>query len=312
MNILITGGSGVIGSRFISNVLHKHKLIAVGKNISNYPEFVRLHKNFKFYEFDLCSENHFVIQDRIDCILHLAGVVTGSSHRTEDYMKANVLGTNKLVIFAKENEIQNFILASTVSVYGHQPAKKLIETNKLLGNTDYAISKIDAERLVQLSNLQNYTIFRIASVFGKDTKGFVSKLQRLLKKRILPFPEDSESKKSFIHIIDLIEFLERAVETPKKGIFNLAHPESFSFSELALILKSKARSGFVIQIVLGKLLLSVIHQLNRLLYSLRITKNPKRIDLRPLLEFVEVSPKKAIQQFAYLPKIHLNSDWEHL
>jgi UDP-glucose 4-epimerase len=312
MNILITGGSGVIGSRFIARVLHKHKLIAVGKNISNFPEYIRFHKNFKFYEFDLGSENRFLVQDRVDCILHLAGVVSGSSNSTEDYMKANVLGTNKLIIFAKENGIQNFIFASTVSVYGHQPGKKLIETDKLLGNSDYAISKIDAERLVQLSGVENYTIFRIASVFGKDTKGFVSKLQKLLRKRLLPFPEDSESKKSFIHVLDVVEFLERAVENPKKGIFNLAHPDSFSFSELAVILKSKSGSGFVFRIILGKLLLTVIHQLNRLLYLLRITENPKRIDLRPLLEFVEVNPKKAIQQFAFLPKIHLNNDWEHL
>ncbi|MBP7283997.1 MAG: NAD(P)-dependent oxidoreductase [Leptospiraceae bacterium] len=312
MNILITGGSGVIGSRFIAKILHKHKLIAVGKNISKYPEFVRLHKNFKFYEFDLNSENRFVIQDRVDCILHLAGVVSGHSNTTEDYMKANVLGTNKLIIFAKEYGVKNFILASTVSVYGHQPGRRLVETSTLMGNTDYAISKIDAEKLVQLSGIETYMIFRIGSVFGKDTKGFISKLQRLLRKKLLPFPEDSDSKKSFIHVSDLIEFLERAVENPKKGIFNLAHPDAFSFSKIALILKSKAGNGFTVRILLGKLLLSVIHRVNQVLYSLRITKNPKRIDLRPLLEFVEVNPKKAIQQFAYLPKIHLNSDWEHL
>lgn len=312
MNILITGGSGVIGSRFIAKILHKHKIIAIGKNISKYPEYVRLHKNFKFYEFDLSSENRFLIQDRVDCIVHLAGIVSGSGNTTEDYMKANVLGTNKLVIFAKESGVKNFILASTVSVYGHQPGKSLVETDFLLGNTDYAISKIDAEKLVQLSNLDSYTIFRIASVFGKDTKGFVYKLQRLLQRNLLPFPEDSSSKKSFIHVSDLVEFLERAVENPKRGIFNLAHPESFSFSEIALILKSKAGKGFIIRIFIGKLLLSVIHKINQILYFLRISKNSKRIDLRPLLEFIEVNPKKAIQQFAYLPKINLNSDWEHL
>lgn len=312
MNILITGGSGVVGSRFISKMLHKHRFIAIGKNILHFPEAVRLHKNFKFYELDLCSENRLEISDRIDCILHLAGVVSSSSHTNEDYMNTNVLGTNKLVIFAKENKIQNFILASTVSVYGHQPARRLIETNRLLGNSDYAISKRDAEKLVQLSGIENYTIFRIASVFGKDTKGFITKLQRLLRKRLLPFPEDSGSKKSFIHVLDVVEYLERAVEFPKKGIFNLAHIESFSFSELAIILKSKTNSGFVLRIVLGKFLLSFVHQLNRVLYSLHFTKNPKRIDFRPLLEFVEVNPKKAIQQFAYIPKIHLNSDWENL
>ncbi|MBL0262392.1 MAG: SDR family oxidoreductase [Leptospiraceae bacterium] len=173
MNILITGGSGVIGSRFISKMLHRHKLIAVGKNFSNFPEYMRLHKNFKFYEFDLASENRFGIQDRIDCILHLAGVVSGSSNKTEDYMRTNVLGTNKLLIFAKENKVPTFILASTVSVYGNQPGKKLKETDRLLGNTDYAISKIDAERLVLNSGIETYTIFRIASVFGKETKGFI-------------------------------------------------------------------------------------------------------------------------------------------
>lgn len=312
MNILITGGSGVIGSRFITRVMHKHKIVAIGKTFSNFPEYIRLHKNFKFYEFDLTSEKKLIIPDRINCILHLAGAVSGSVHQTEDYMRANVLGTNKLIIYAKENKIPNFIFASSVSAYGHQPGKKLLETDRLAGNTDYAISKIDAEKLVQMSGLENYTIFRIASVFGKDTKGFISKLQRLVKKRVLPFPDDSNSKKSFIHILDLVEFLERAIENPKKGIFNLAHPDSFSFSEIAVILKSKSKTNFVFKILLGKLLLALIHKLNQILYLLKFTKNPKRIDLRPLLEFVEVNPKKAIQQFAFLPKIHLNSDWEHL
>ncbi|HMY30855.1 MAG TPA: NAD(P)-dependent oxidoreductase [Leptospiraceae bacterium] len=312
MNILITGGSGVIGTRFISKVLHKHKLIAIGKNFSKFPEFIRLHKNFKFYEYDLTSEKKFNIPDKINCILHLAGAVSGSTHNTEDYMRTNVLGTNKLIIFAKENKIPNFILASSVSVYGHQPGKKLVETDLLAGNTDYAISKIDAEKLVQMSGLENYTIFRIASVFGKDTKGFITKLERIIKKRILPFPEDRNSKKSFIHILDLVEFLERAIENPKKGIFNLAHSDSFSFSEISVILKAKTKSNFVIKVFIGKILLSFIHKTNQFLYFLKITKNPKRIDLRPLLEFIEVNPKKAIQQFAFLPKIHLNSEWEHL
>ena len=126
-------------------------------------------KIFKFYEFDLASENRFSIQDRIDCILHLAGIVSGSANKTEDYMRANVLGTNKLIILQKKKD--SYFYHGKHSIRLRTPAwQKLVETDKLLGNTDYAISKIDAESLVQNSGLETYTIFRIALFSEKIQK----------------------------------------------------------------------------------------------------------------------------------------------
>lgn len=103
--IFITGGSGVLGKALIGKLIPDFKIIAIGTNHSHFPEHIRHHKHFKFYERDLVkikSPKDFAITESIDLVLHLAAVVSGAKVDEETYYQINVNSTKHLVGFAEE------------------------------------------------------------------------------------------------------------------------------------------------------------------------------------------------------------------
>ncbi len=311
MNILLTGGSGVIGNRFIEKMIDSAKIISIGRDFSKFPEKFRHHKNFKFYEYDLNSEKEILIPDRIDKILHLAAHVTDSKLDSVKY-EFNFKSTDKLIQFAKSNKVEHFLFASTVSLYGFQGNEFLDEDSTLLGESSYALSKIHSEKLILNSGIKIFTILRIASVFGNNTKGFIFKLEKLFQKKIIPTPVDFSRKKSFIHIDDLVLFLVQALKYKKNGIFNLAYPVGFSFYDIIESITENKNSDFYLKIKLSPFTLKLILIINKILYKTKLAKSNNRIDVKPIQEFIWVNSEKAIKEFSYSPKISLLSKWRDI
>jgi UDP-glucose 4-epimerase len=310
MNILLTGGSGVIGIRFIQKMIDSVKIISLGREFINFPEQFRHHKNFKFYEFDLNSENEILVPDKVDVILHLAANVTNPKLVSKDY-ELNLKSTKKLIEFAKKNNVEQFLFASSISVYGlHE--NFALEDSILKADSDYAKSKIESENLLLNSGIKYYSIFRIASVFGKETKGFIYKLEKLFQKKIIPVPIDFFQKKSFIHLEDLVSFFEKALKHKKQGIYNLAYPVGFNFFDILESITEDKNSDFYFKIKLSPFVLKLVSILNGILYKTKLVKTNKRIDLKPIQEFIWVNSDKAIKEFSYSPKISLLSKWRDI
>ena len=308
--ILVTGGSGIIGSLLIEKLLSDHKVIAIGKNLEKFPVFIRQHKNFKFYTYDLTTSLRIEISDRLDAIVHLAAIVSGLNRSSQEYLDVNLRSTEELLHFATKCRIKKFIFASSVSVYGEGPGLKT-ENDPLLGKTNYAFSKISAEKKVQQSKL-NFIIFRLASVYGKNTKGYINKLAGFLKKGFIPSPENERSQKSFIYIEDAVEFFIRAIDSKKKirGIYNIAYPDPVLYEALAGLLRSKLNRKFALKIRLSKTVKFLIGALNKIVFYLKIAKTDRLFDSTSFSEPISVSSEKAIREFGYAPKIGINEGIE--
>lgn len=301
MNILITGGSGVIGSKLIPLLLEENKLIAIGRELKHFPEYIRHHKNFKFYEIDLFSGDILKITDRVDFIVHLAALVSDHYHTHDEYFALNFEGTKKLIQFARKNNVKNFFFTSSVSVYGESLSnRKLTEKSRLTGKTDYALSKIEAEKALVNSGL-NYVIFRVASVYGPGSKGFINKIIKLTSRGVVPFPIGKEYKKSFIYIDDLVEYVIRTLREPKLGIYNISHPDVVSYVELLELIKLTINKKYVLKLYINKIVMFIVKIFNKILHLSKVTKNPRKINLDPLLNQIVVSPNLAIKEFEYSP-----------
>jgi len=175
MKILMTGGSGSIGSELIPILLSSgHIVVSLSRRTIGIS-----HSNFKSIQCDLSIlsfENgkfiykgneeveHSLLDNisKIDCILHLAGLPSGEGFTLEDYLKQNLYPTQTLVGIAKYFNIPKFIYSSTASVYGeNESLEPSIETDSLNGKSFYAVSKIESEKYVVQSNIPNFIIFRI-------------------------------------------------------------------------------------------------------------------------------------------------------
>ena len=178
MNLLITGGSGYVGSRLIYKLLDETDI-----NITNYDVSLfgdkHLPKNKKFFYFkeDITDSKKFseIINLReIDTVLHLACISNDPTYELNSQLskKINYDCFEDLVRVSKENGVNKFIYASTCSVYGISDSPNVTETNELKPITDYNKYKALCEPILQkyLDNNFHGIIIRPATVCGFSEK----------------------------------------------------------------------------------------------------------------------------------------------
>jgi nucleoside-diphosphate-sugar epimerase len=294
LNILLTGGSGFLGRSLIP-FLSSHTIYLLGRK---FPEqFINL-TNLHFLQHDISSESKIVCEEKIDLIIHLAAIASGEGKSEDEYFLTNTLGTQKIIDFAKSANVKKIIFASSVSVYGSSGKKfGILESDSLLGKTAYAKSKIEAEKIVQSSGI-SFIILRIASVYGKGSKGFIHKLVRLCNKGLAPFPCIKNNKKSFIHISDLTHFIASIIDKNIDGIFNVSNPEEMEYTYLlnSIIKYSKEKNNRLafIKIPLPSFALNLSNVYRKI--------TGKDIGLAPLFEQFTVSSEKAMLEAGFKPE----------
>ncbi len=315
MKILMTGGSGSIGSELIPILLSSgHIVVSLSRRTIDTH-----HLNFKSIQCDLSIlsfENgkfiykgneeveHSLLDNisKIDCILHLAGLPSGEGFTLEDYLKQNLYPTQTLVGIAKYFNIPKFIYSSTASVYGeNESLEPSIETDSLNGKSFYAVSKIESEKYVLQSNIPNIVIFRISSVYGRNLKSYINKIIKYYNKSLFPYPLKKNLFKSFIYIEDLLSFIMSGLLYEGNGIFNLSHPQKVS-SEILFKTLSNFYPKFVLKIYIPEFLIFIEEKLSKW-FDLK----KRETTLKPLFHKSLINSTKAIQELNYTPKIDIQA-----
>ncbi|TGK81327.1 NAD(P)-dependent oxidoreductase [Leptospira noumeaensis] len=305
--ILITGGSGVLGKELLKDLIEDYKIIAIGNHYTHFPDSIRFHKNFKFYERDLSkikNPDDFLIPESIDLILHLAAVVSGAKVTEEVYHQINVTSTQLLVEFAKSRNIPHFGFVSSVSVYGSKEINLNINSERM-GTTIYAKTKLLAENYI-LNSGKNYSLFRMASIYGKGTKSFISKLLSLSKLKFYPYISSSR-KKSVIHIADatkaLVTWTKQTLDgkTPKP-VYVFSHPEFVTVNQVINTFQSLRIMGkFLFPIPVGGFFAKMIELVFRSLAFLK-RKPFHGSPLQPLLESVAIYDSQSFENLGIFPE----------
>ena len=214
--LLITGGTGFIGRPLATY------LAAQGYTLHlplRSPEKFEINSpGIKIFQIqDLSAHTDWQASlEGVDIVIHLAARAHHMNDKNDDatlekYRAANTLATEKLLAQAKQTHVKCFIFISTIKVLGeyttHLPFDDQTEPNP---HDHYALSKLDAEKLVQGSGL-NYCILRLPLVYGPYPKGNLQKLSRLIDLGIpLPFLS-VKNKRSFLSIEHLIEIIEKII-----------------------------------------------------------------------------------------------------
>lgn len=183
MSYLITGGAGFIGSHVAERLLQRGERVIILDNFNNYydPAIKRAsikriqHENLTVVEGDVRDAELIkkIFKDYgIRRVAHLAAMagVRLSVYETPLYMDVNTTGSMNLFEAARDNEIEQFVLASTSSVYGTTKVLPFIETDTAdRPLAAYPASKRAAEILAYTYhnlNKANYTVLRFFNVYG--------------------------------------------------------------------------------------------------------------------------------------------------
>ncbi|URD69948.1 NAD-dependent epimerase/dehydratase family protein [Leptospira borgpetersenii] len=234
--VLVTGGSGSLGLVLLPELVKNYRVVCIGRKLSSFPDSIRFHSNFVFYEVDLENDPEFSINEKPEFIIHLAGKVSGQASSLEEYKRGNELSTQKILRFASKSRTTKILFSSSSSVYGfsNQP---VTETSVLNGNTFYAISKIECESLVRKSK-NPFVILRIASIYGPTSKSFLNKLLKLFQYGILLYSGNPNFKKSMVHSSDVVAIILIILKKWNKvsgKIFNVAYPRALSSKEIEIL-----------------------------------------------------------------------------
>lgn len=177
-NILITGGSGYVGTRLIFRLLANstHNIINYDLSIFGDQHLPR-HAKFIYVKGDLRDKNKFkkaLTDNKIDTVIHLACISNDPTFELNNTLskQINFDCFEDLVSISKNNGVSKFIYASTCSVYGISDTPYVTEDHPLLPITDYNKYKALCEPVLKkyIDNNFKGVIIRPATVCGFSEK----------------------------------------------------------------------------------------------------------------------------------------------
>jgi nucleoside-diphosphate-sugar epimerase len=196
MKILVTGSSGFVGTHLVK----------------------KLSKNNQIVKYDLV-EGQDVLNEKlltqklqnVDLVIHLAAFIsaTESWEKPMDYMRNNTLGTLSVIDCAIKAGVKKMIFFSSAAV----KAKPL---------TPYAVSKINAEKIVELykDNI-NVVIVRPENIYGLGQKanyGYVihSFIKAVKSADSMNIYGSGKQSRDFIYIDDVVDVVEKLISLKVK------------------------------------------------------------------------------------------------
>ena len=242
MNILLTGGSGLIGSELTE------KLIEYGHQVRILTREKDIEHPFYHWSKDRIDDKVF---ENLDGIIHLAGASI-SKRWTKSYKKevldSRVDTANLLFRYVQkhQNKLKFFISASGTAYYGQITSDKIFVENDS-PHSDF-LGKVCVEwenAAFQFQELGARVVcLRTSLVLAKNGDGF-----RLLKKPIqLGVGANLGNGKQWLPWIHLDDLVQMYVDTVNKsemnGSYNASSPENLSYSEFNHLLAKKLNKPF--------------------------------------------------------------------
>ncbi len=177
-NILITGGSGYVGSRLCSRLIRKDNLNIVNYDISLFgDDHLPKNKQYAYVKGDLRNTkllNETIKNYKIDTVLHLACISNDPTFelKSDISKQINFDCFDDLVSISKMNNVTKFVYASTASVYGITDNPYVTEEHPLLAMTDYNRYKAKCEPVLAKYLDKNFKgiIIRPSTVCGYSEK----------------------------------------------------------------------------------------------------------------------------------------------
>jgi len=250
MNILLTGGSGFIGSHLSNELLKdgKNKLIIVDNlltgNLENIQNLLDS-KNVTFIQHDV--QDHIEIDEKLDYVLHLASAASPVAYTENpiNTLKAGSLGTINTLGLARKHKAEYF-LASTSEVYGDPLISP--QNEEYWGNVNpngersmYDEAKRFAEAATttyaRSYNLKT-KIIRIFNTYGpnmqlNDGRVVTNLIVQALNNEDLTIYGDGTQTRSFSYVSDTVAGIIAMMNSRHYEVFNIGNPYEITVEELA-------------------------------------------------------------------------------
>ena len=268
--ILVTGGSGYIGSHTVLELLNKNYEVVVVDNFSNssFESIRRVQKitgkTVTFYEADIRDEekmDEILSAHTIDAVIHFAAFkAVGESCRLPlKYYENNISGTVSLLKVLDKHNVKKIIFSSSATVYGDPERLPLDENCRLSTTNPYGSTKLMMENIMQdlwkADNAWNIILLRYFNPVGAHVSGLIGEDPKGIPNNLMPFvaqvasgklscinvfgndydTPDGTGVRDYIHVVDLALGHIAAIENCNDSgvhIYNLGTGRGYSVLEM--------------------------------------------------------------------------------
>jgi len=254
MKVVITGGSGFIGSHLAGFLIDSDYEVVVVDNLSigrleNISHLLE-HSKFTFLQADITDFDtiEIVFKDA-DWVFHLAALadIVPSIENPNEYYQTNVNGTFNVLEACRKYHVKKIIYSASSSCYGIPDEYPTKETAEIRPQYPYALTKNLGEQLVmhwsQLYNLPAVSL-RFFNVYGprartSGTYGAVFGVflaQKLAKKPYTVVGDGCQTR-DFTYVSDIVNAIVVAAESNLNGeIINIGSNNTYSINQLVELL----------------------------------------------------------------------------
>lgn len=244
--VIVTGGLGFIGSNLVESLVAENEVTIIDdqstgklKNVSGVQR-----DNLTIINGSITELNLVDIFTGQDYVFHQAAIpsVPRSINDPVSSNEANITGTLKVLVAAKDSGIKKVVNASSSSVYGDTPTLPKREDMPVKPLSPYAITKAASEFYCdvfrELYNLQTISL-RYFNVFGprqdpnSEYAAVIPKfIDSIWKNKPPVVYGDGEQSRDFSYVKHVVDANILACESDKTGIFNVACGRRITINEL--------------------------------------------------------------------------------
>jgi len=262
--ILITGGTGLVGSALSSFLGDDHKISILSRNREKTKSKGAYYWNPSSMEMDqVALKEH-------DTIIHLAGAGVGdkrwTTSRKKEILESRLDSTELLYsTLAKGNHsVSTFVTASATGVYGYDTGSVLVDEERIKPGDDF-LAMVVKELEASVDRISEFGIrvvkIRIGLVLS-NKGGALPKLIAPVKYGMGATLGRGDQYMSWIHLDDLCGIIGKAVTDPEMtGIYNAVAPNPVTNKEMIRAIAKQLNRpiwlpkipGFILNLFLGEM-----------------------------------------------------------
>jgi len=245
MKILVTGGSGFIGSHVVEHYQNKAEVVVLDNLRTGHRENLDGLKCQPVEGSILDTELLDSLMAEVDYVFHLAAQVSvpESMSMPQEAVNLNVTGLLNVLESARKHAVKKLCLASSAAIYGENPTQPKVETQLPDPRSPYAITKLDGEYYCGLYQREGWlatACLRFFNVFGprQDPNSAYAAavpifLDRARKNEPITVYGDGGQTRDFIFVKDIVGALSFAAENQDvTGVFNAGYGRAMTILEL--------------------------------------------------------------------------------
>lgn len=256
MAILITGGTGYIGSHTVVELVKKGEEVVVVDNfVNSKPDVLEklktiIGKEIKFYELDLLDEEKLDTvfkENNIESVIHFAGLkaVGESVAKPITYYHNNITGTLVLLKVMKKYNCKKIVFSSSATVYGSPKTVPINEDFPLSTTNPYGSTKLMIEQILRDVCVadKEFTaiLLRYFNPIGAHESGLLGENPNGIPNNLMPYINqvaigkldhlnvfgndydtvDGTGVRDYIHVVDLakghVKAIEKARQIKRRG-----------------------------------------------------------------------------------------------